>query len=151
MRYARTTLTAWQRDCAGPEAILLSERDKCQYTCLDVDAYGASDPGDLQCNLGAHIRVETGSPCDGTDVLLELGAVCMPVSTQRASAAIIDANFIAASTVPPTPNINDLSGTPIPCGDLDASSMTGLQTVGVANVFGTALDDLSLGLLVTCQ
>ena len=75
----------------------------CQVTCVDRMAHGPSDPGDTQCNLGLDVTVESAGPCDGTDTILDVGQLCIPLTTQRATATITDANFIFGSTVPPRP------------------------------------------------
>ena len=119
--------------CNGPD---LGPSNICQCHCINTAAHGASDPGDLQCNLGATVQVEAASPCDGTDVTIDVGNLCIPFSTQRATASIIDANFVAASVVPQFPN------------DRRAVRACRMPTVvvGVVNSFGSALGDVSVGI-----
>jgi len=138
-------------DCHGPDGLLSSQRDICQVSCVHKTAWGASDPGDLQCHLGTKLRIEAAAPCDGADVTVDLPDLCIPMSTQRVSSAITDANFISASTVPPAPNTNELSGVPVSCTDLDAGMTSGAEIVGAYNFFGSALGDLAVGIRAICQ
>jgi hypothetical protein len=137
--------------CNGPDPVQAGQRDICQCTCLDSAAHGASAAGDLQCNLGSNLVVESAAPCNGTDVTIAIGETCIPVTTQRATGLITDANFSPGSTVPAPPNVNDQSGTALACETLDTSTTTGLSGVGAVNFFGSALGDLSVGLRATCQ
>jgi len=136
--------------CNGPDPVG-SNNNICQCTCIDDASHGASDPGDLQCNLGSDLVVETGAPCNGTDVLIPVGQTCIPVTTQRASALITDANFIGGAKVPNPPQVNDQVGLPIACATLDTSTTTGLRGIGAVNFFGSALGDLAVGLKATCN
>jgi hypothetical protein len=136
--------------CNGPDPVTEPQRNICQITCIDTAAHGPSDPGDIQCNLGSDLVVETGAPCNGTDILIDVGTTCIPVSTQRASSLITDANFTPGSVLPNPPNVNDLSGNAIACETLDSSTTTGLTGVGAVNFFGSALGDLAVGIRATC-
>lgn len=140
--------------CNGPNPIG-PNGGVCQYTCANRSAHGASDPGDFQCSLGSNLIVETGAPCNGTDVLISAGQSCVQMTTQRVTALVENANFntcaVPPCTVPTTGNINDQSGSPIACATVDASTTTGILAVGAVNFFGSALGDLSAGLKVTCQ
>jgi hypothetical protein len=142
-----------QGSCNGPDNPGANAH-KCQCSCIKTDAFGGSDPGDLQCNLGADLNVEMAPPCNGTDILIAVGAACIPLSTERAHGRIDNANFTMGSTVPgamPGPNANDQTGSPIDCTTLDASTTTGLAGVGAVNFFGSTIGDLSVGLKATCQ
>jgi hypothetical protein len=127
----------------------------CQCTCVNDGAFGGSDPGDLQCNLGVHFTVEAAAPCDGADVQIDLGAMCLPLTTQRAKGKIVDANFTAGATVPgaaPGPNANDRTGVPLDCAVVDGGTTAGLETVGAFTIFGSStLGDLSFGIRAVCQ
>jgi hypothetical protein len=138
--------------CHGPDNTLFTGR--CQCDCLKTDAFGPSDPGDLQCNLGTKITVEVLAPCDGSDLLIDVGSACIPYTTQRAKAKIVDANFVAGSTVPgpaPGPDANDQTGAGLPCATLDTSTTTGWIGVGAVNLFGTTIGDLSVAVRAVCQ
>jgi hypothetical protein len=136
--------------CNGPDGVRPANGDICQIACIDTAAHGPSDPGDLQCNLGSDLVVESGSPCNGTDIIIDVGETCIPVSTQRATSLISDANFSPGSFVPNPPNVNDLSGAPVACATMDGSTVTGLIGVGAVNFFGSALGDLAVGIKATC-
>lgn len=142
--------------CNGKDDPSLTHANICQCSCVN-HATGGSDPGDLRCNLGADVRIESGPPCDRVDVLVDLGNRCMPLSTQQAQAKIVDANDIPGSTVPPINSLcpggdcNSGFGTAVSCAALDGSVTSGLSAVGVSNVFSTTLGDVSLGLRATCE
>jgi hypothetical protein len=137
--------------CNGPDNLGAAQKDICQCTCLDNAAHGASEPGDLQCNLGSSLLVENGAPCGDGDVKIEVGSTCIPVTTQRATGRITDSNFTAGATVPGAGVVNDNQGTTVSCATLDAGTVSGIQGVGAANFFGSALGDLAVGLRAQCQ
>jgi hypothetical protein len=136
--------------CNGPDPVG-GQAGKCQVTCINQTAHGSSDPGDTQCNLGLDVTVESAGPCDGTDIVIDVGQLCIPLTTQRATATITDANFITASTVPPPPNLNDQSGSPLACTTVDSSVLSGFVAVGAFDAFNSALGDTSIGFKATCQ
>lgn len=144
--------------CNGPNPVG-ANGNICQCTCLDAAAHGPSAAGDLRCNLGANLLFEVGLPCDGTDPFADFGSVCIPFTTQRATALVSDANFNSPGCpgggppcyVPAPPQVNDQSGSPLACSVLDGSTTTGLVAVGATNFFGTNLGDVSVGLKTTCQ
>jgi hypothetical protein len=147
----------------------------CQCSCIDTSAHGPSDPGDFQCNLGSNIVVETGSPCDGTDILVSVGNTCIPFTSERATGLITQSNINAGKTctggfcdnspttactsaadcpdsvVPVPPNVNDQTGVPLACATVDMSTTTGIVGVGAVNFFGSALGDLSVALRSQCM
>jgi hypothetical protein len=139
--------------CNGPNHT--THTGVCQCTCVKRDAFGGSDPGDLSCTLGMHLRIESAAPCDGTDVLIDYGTMCVPFSTQEAKGKIVDANFATGATVPGNPpgaNANDHQGTPLACSTIEGGSTSGLQGFGAFTLFGTSpLGDLSFALRATCQ
>jgi hypothetical protein len=149
--------------CNGPDNLSMAQANICQCSCIKTDAFGGSDPGDVQCNLGAALTVEMGGPCNGTDVLIEVGNACIPVTTQRAKGRIEDGNFVPGSTVPSAvtscmpagmpdgSHCNDQLGLPLDCAVVDTSDTTGLVGVGAVNFFGSTIGDLSVGLKATCQ
>ncbi|MEO8605877.1 MAG: DNRLRE domain-containing protein [bacterium] len=136
--------------CNGPDPVAAMQANICQCTCIDTAAHGPSQAGDLQCRLSANLVVENAAPCNGTDVKINVGQTCLPVSTERANASIIDANFTPGAMLPNPPNVNDQTGSRLSCPALD-SGTTGLLGVGVVNFYGSALGDISTGLKVTCQ
>ncbi len=137
--------------CNGPNPVAAAQKNTCQYSCLNTAAHGPSAAGELQCNLGARLVVENAPPCDGTDIRINVGNSCVPFSTQRASSAVVDANFSPGATVPLAPAVNSLDGSEIACSALDASTTTGMVAVGAVNFFGSTLGDIASGLRVTCQ
>jgi hypothetical protein len=145
--------TAGNGACNGPNHP--THANTCQCTCVDDGAFGGSDPGDVQCSLGVHMTVETAAPCDGTDTQIDLGTMCIPMTTQRAKGKIVDANYTAAATVPgpaPGPNANDRTGAPLACSTVDSGTTTGLEAVGAFTIFGSGtLGDLSFGVRAVCQ
>jgi hypothetical protein len=136
--------------CNGPDALLPTQANLCQCTCVNTATHGPSAPGDLQCSLGARPTVEAAAPCDGTDVVLATPDVCIPISTQRATGTVINANF-GANTLPLTPGANDLTGTTLSCPALDAGPTAGMQLVGTFSIFGSAFGDIAAGVTAVCQ
>ena len=78
--------------CNGPDPVG-ANADICQCNCINPASGPAAVAGDLQCPLGVHITVETNPPCDGSDVLIDLGNSCITQTTRQASTLITDANF----------------------------------------------------------
>jgi hypothetical protein len=145
--------SAGQGSCNGPDNPGVNA-GICQCACQNLAAFGGSDPGDLQCNLSAALTVESAPPCNGTDVIINVGNSCIPVGSQRGHGRIDDGNFTGGSTVPgamPGPNANDQTGSPEACATMDTSVTTGFAGVGVVNFFGSTLGDLSVGLKATCM
>jgi hypothetical protein len=136
--------------CNGPDPIGGSG-NICQCNCINGAAHGASDPGDFLCQLSQHLVVESAAPCDGTGIIVDAGSTCLPVTTERSTGLITDANFSSGSLVPNPPNVNDLTGNSIACATADTSVTTAIRGVGAVNFFGSALGDLSVGLESTCQ
>jgi hypothetical protein len=142
-----------QGSCNGPDNPA-ANANKCQCSCIKTAAFGGSDPGDLQCNLGADLKVEMAPPCNGTDVLINVGKACIPVTTQEAKGKIVNANFATGATVPgaaPGPDANDRQGGAVACDTFDSGTTTGLAGVGAVNFFGSTIGDLTVGLKAVCQ
>jgi len=137
--------------CNGPDPVQPSQQNICQCTCIDVAAHGPSQAGDMQCRLSANLVVENAAPCNGTDIKINVGQSCIPVSTERADSTIINANFTPGAMLPNPPNVNDLLGNRLSCSTLDSSTTTGFTGVGAVNFFGSALGDIAAGLKATCQ
>jgi hypothetical protein len=162
--------------CNGPDNLPAARANLCQCNCLDTAAHGPGVAGDLQCNLGSSLLVENAAPCGGncdgpgtetcphgmnsecpagekciTDVKISVGSTCIPVTTERASSLISNANFAAGSTVPGEGNSNDIAGATVSCAAFDAGMLSGVTGVGAVNFFGSALGDLAVGLRATCK
>src|SRR5262249_13785758 len=86
--------------CSGPDGLTPAQANICQCSCINTATHGPSDPGDLQCNISINLTVEAAPPCDGTDVLINAGTNCGPITTQRATAQLTDANFAPGSNLP---------------------------------------------------
>jgi len=146
----------------------------CQCSCTESSAGAPSDPGDLQCNLGLKIVLEMAAPCDGADIVRSAGNVCIPLSTEQATGAIVHSNLNSCSQcvagwcdgiipctsnsdcpttcmVPTSPLVNDQTGTPVSCAALDAGNPSGWAGVGAASLFGRFAGDMSVALKATCQ
>ena len=141
--------------CHGPDPVPSEQRDVCRCTCLVEGRYGPSADGDLQCTVGVHLRVEQSPLCDGSRVVIDLGDVCMPLSSGRVTATMHDANGIPCPTpgcqVPLSPDVNDHIGQPVSCQSFDDAAVSDLTLVGAANFFGTWLGDLSAAMTLRCQ
>jgi len=132
--------------CAGDDGV--PHGNICGCHCTSV-AGAPSDPGDIACEMGTSITVETAGPCDGTDETINIGTACIPITTANASGIIVDANNTALKELPVGGSSDD--GTPSDCGDLFASVTTGTVFVGKVNFFDSALGDLATTLTLACQ
>ncbi|MEO8601023.1 MAG: hypothetical protein ABI629_00455 [bacterium] len=135
--------------CDGPDPVG-GNGGKCQCTCVDNSAHGASAAGDFQCNLGSNLVVENSAPCGNGDVKINVGTTCIPVGSQRAGSTIANANF-STNSLPAAPNVNDALGSHLSCSAMDSGQTKGISGVGAVNFFGSALGDLAVGLVATCQ
>lgn len=135
--------------CNGPDPVG-GNADICQCTCIDRSAGDAGRNGELQCNLGVILTVERNAPCDGGDVIIDLGTSCIAQTTATASTLMTNANF-NMTTVPGSGVPAMSSGAPIECAALTAGDLTGLKVRGAVNFFGSALGDLATVFAADCQ
>ena len=135
--------------CNGPDPVG-AHANVCQCTCINPSAGAAGVAGDLQCPLGVNLTVEANAPCNGTDVLIDLGNSCITQTTSTASTLITQANF-TAGTVPASGNPASGTGAPIECAALTGGSLGGLKLRGVVNFFGSALGDIASLFAADCQ
>ena len=117
----------------------------CGCQCLRMPA-GASSPGDLKCQLPTGINVEALAPCDGTDITIAVGNVCIPLSTQSSDNALLTANNGTGMISPAT-----LTGTGGNCLDLETSITGGIELVGQVDFFDTTIGDVKSQTRFTCQ
>jgi hypothetical protein len=47
--------------------------------------------------------------------------------------------------------VNDNKGAHVSCSAMDAGQLKGISGVGAVNFFGSALGDIAVGLVSTCQ
>jgi hypothetical protein len=135
--------------CNGPDPVG-AKADICQCNCINPAAGPPGVAGDLQCNLGVNLTVEMNPPCNGSDVIIDLGNSCITQTTARASTLITHANF-GTGTVPATGTPATSAGAPIMCEPLTAGSLSGLKVRGVVNFFGSALGDIASLFAADCQ
>lgn len=136
--------------CNGPDPVG-SNFDICQCSCTDAAAGDAARPGEMQCNMGAALAVEAAAPCDGTDITINLGSACLPLTTASVSTLITNANFNAALTVPRSGTPASSTGTPVECSALTSDNLSGFKAGGAINLFGSTLGDLAVLLSADCQ
>ena len=86
--------------CNGPDPVG-AHAGICQCSCINPAAGAAAVAGDLQCPLGAHLTVECNPPCDGGDVVIDLGDSCVTQTTATTSTLMTNANFGVGSPCPP--------------------------------------------------
>lgn len=104
----------------------------CQCQC--IDRIGApSTPGGLRCEIGTRIRIESALPCDGADVLLDLGDRCLPITTETAQATLVDRDHVAGAMLPS--GIDILGGSPVTCETLQSQGAAGTVFISAANAF----------------
>jgi hypothetical protein len=136
--------------CNGPDPVG-ANGGICQCSCVNTAAGNASRPGDFECNLGASLAVEAHAPCDGTDVTINVGTACIPLSTGAVSTFITHANFSAGATVPSSGQPVMTSGQPATCEQMTAGNLSSIQIHGAVNFFGSALGDLATSLSTYCK
>lgn len=135
--------------CNGPNTGLVP--DICQCSCVNTAAGGEGRKGEAQCYLGATLTVEaaTGVLCDGQDVTIDVGSLCIPQTTSMAQTLIINANG-GDGTVPRN-GATGATGVPVTCGQFASGDLTGLQVRGAANFFGSTLGDIANIIYAQCE
>lgn len=136
--------------CNGQDPVAAGDRGVCQCQCLDLDTGAPSPPGQLQCQFGIALRVELAAPCDGSDVLIDVGSTCVPGTTGRASTLIVNANQVRGLTLPAAGPAT-VNGHAIPCEQLREVGATEMTLVGGASFFGSALGDLAITVESNCR
>ncbi len=121
----------------------------CACQCLDTRSGEGSPPETLACNLPTKLTVETKAPCDGGDILIDVGAACIPLTTGTAAAVIEHAN----NAPPPQDRLGPETqqGVGVQCSQIDTQSLSGMQGRGVVVFFGSSLGDILTQLRVDCQ
>jgi hypothetical protein len=135
--------------CNGPDPVG-AHAGICQCSCINTAAGPAAVAGDLQCPLGAHLTVEMNPPCDGSDVVIDLGDSCVTQTSSTTSTLITQANF-GVGTVPASGTPASGAGAAIQCPALTSGSLGGLKLRGVVNFFGSALGDIASQFAADCQ
>lgn len=121
----------------------------CQCQCIDRTG-GTSVAGGLRCDLGVHLRVESALPCDGADVLLDVGERCLPFTTEGAQASLTDQDHVAGDDLPH--GTDELGGAALSCDTLRSAGTSGLLTVSAANAFDVRLaGDVYLIVGLACE
>ena len=133
--------------CPGTEP--QSHGNICNCDCVTVD--GAPTPaGTLQCNVATSVNVELAPPCDGTDVMINVGRQCIPVTAGTFTSIMHNANNTPGKDFP----VGGRTATGVPlgsCEDLAASMTTDLELVGGANFYDSLIGDLSVSARFVCQ
>jgi hypothetical protein len=141
---------AGEGSCNGPDGVGLG--NVCDCTCLNEMAGGASDAGDLQCQLAFNLTVEpnpgNGMACDGGDVTINVGDTCAPLSTQSATAILRNGNNSGAEF---PPGGFSVTGTPLSCVDLATSDTSTGSFVGAAMFYASTIGDIDAQLQINCQ
>jgi hypothetical protein len=135
-------------DCPGGSCVgKNNEADTdCQCQCIDYTAGGASDPGDIQCNLGSDLKVVNTLPCSNP-ALVDLPPACFPFTSQSVTAQSIQSNENASATIGP----NTSTGTPESCSNFDLGTVTGYELVTDVGFFDSTIGDLRALLRADCQ
>jgi hypothetical protein len=121
----------------------------CQCQCIELDE-GTSPPGGLRCNLGLRLRVEAALPCDATDVLLDIGERCLPLTTESARASLTDQDHVPGRELPSGSDV--LGGRALSCDVLQDAGTPGLILASAANAFDVPLaGDVYLLLGLGCE
>ena len=85
--------------CNGPDPVSASQKNICQCQCINLGAGAPGGAGELQCQLGANINVESNAPCGDGDIKVAIGRTCIPLTTATAATQVNNANF-SANSVP---------------------------------------------------
>jgi len=95
------------------------------------------------------INVEEFAPCDGTDILIAVGTVCIPLTTQRSDNVLLNNDNTAGQI--PSAGIATLTGTAANCDELTTSVTAGIELVGQVDFFDTTIGDVKTQTRFTCQ
>lgn len=118
----------------------------CHCTCIDAAVAPASGPGQLACNLGVAIRVESSLPCDNVGVVVRLPAQCAPFTSGTATLVLNNLNESGSSFGPFSE-----TGTDETCANFDTSVTTGYELVSILAFYDSTIGDLISRLTVDCQ
>ena len=135
-------------DCPGGSCVgKNNEADTdCQCQCIDYTGGGASDPGDIQCNLGSDLKVVNTLPCSNP-ALVDLPPACFPFTSQSVTAQSIHSNENASGTIGP----NTSTGAPESCANFDLGTVSGYELVTDVGFFDSTIGDLRALLRADCQ
>jgi hypothetical protein len=139
-------------DCAGGRCNGVAggaHGDVCQCQCIDLVGE-PSLPGGLRCRLGARLRIEAALPCDGADVVLDLGDRCFPLTTETARATLVDQDHVPGRMLPP--GVDVIGGQPLACETLQRDGPEGMFLVSAVNAFDVPqAGDVYLLLALACE
>jgi hypothetical protein len=138
------------RDCPGGSCVgKNNEADQdCQCQCIDYAVGGAGGAGEFRCNLGADIKVVASTPCTNP-ALVDLPAICAPLTTQMTTGRTLNSNENVPSAQPLGPHT--LTGARETCANFDAGTTTGISLVSNIGFFDSTIGDLRALLTVDCQ
>ena len=123
--------------CNGPDPVSSGHPGLCQCTCLEI-AGSPAPRGGLTCEIGVAVVVESQTPCDGTDVSLEIPSQCVPLTTQQSTATLRDAEAQTGQTIVSPVR----TGSPIECADLAAGNMGDFLMAGNLSFYDSDVGDL---------
>ncbi len=127
--------------CAGGDPVV--HNNVCGCDCLRVGGDQIARPGGIDCQAGVQINVESAAPCDQTDAFINLPRKCVPLSSERSSGKILNANDQTGFLLPLGPE-RIFSGTPANCEDMSNGIVSGIKMSGTANFFDSNLGDLQV-------
>jgi hypothetical protein len=130
--------------CYGQDGVPFG--NVCECICVNTEIGATMRSGDIICQLGVTITVETAAPCDGNDVLIDFGSVCTPLTTGPSVVALTNFNKQDGA-------LRSFSGmgTRGTCFDYDANDSSSLLFQGGVTFFGSTLGDLLTGVTLGCQ
>jgi hypothetical protein len=127
--------------CTGQDGVPAG--NICDCTCVEY-ALGQPQPaGSVTCNLATNIVTELAAPCGDGDVLINVGDVCVPLTTGAASAS-----FFRFNNVPGDNRLFVSNGTP---ANSCTSTTSGMGLRGGVGFYGSTLGDLNVGTSLTCR
>ncbi len=131
--------------CNGPDGVGFG--NICDCTCI-TQGGAASPPGGLACQLAFDLTVEPADadPCDGSDVTINVGTACAPLTTGSSTGVTLNAQNIGGTLGPVSG-----AGGAIPCGTIGNSTLTGLEMVGQRTFYASTIGDILVDIDLFCQ
>jgi hypothetical protein len=125
-------------DCAGG-SLSAPHAGLCQCSCIAQGIGDPSRPGAIQCAVGLHTTIEAAGPCDGVDRTISITPVCLPVTSETASASFVLANPSTPGSFDGITLLGDPGGG---CDALITSVTAGSSLVGHSSNFDSAIGDV---------
>jgi hypothetical protein len=97
--------------------------------------------------MGVQINIENAPPCGEGIITIFLLPKCVPVTTERGTGIILDANADTGTTV----GGRTLTGVRNSCSDIASGVLTGLTLKGAAHFMDSNIGDLQVEVIVELE